>query len=91
MTRDELEPKRQRRRPKPHGADLMGAYEVAHELGIDVANVGRLHGMPEPISELKATRVWFAPDIRKFAATRTTRRSRSKVEDGNAQQLGKVG
>jgi hypothetical protein len=88
-TRDVGEkPRPKRSRPKPRDDDLMGAYEVAHELGINVANVGRLHGMPDPITELKATRIWWAADIREFARKRKTRRSRKVQQD---KQLGKVG
>jgi hypothetical protein len=50
--------------------DIWGAAEVAAELGIAVSNIDRTAGMPAPVAELSATRVWLADDVRAFKAQR---------------------
>ena len=62
-----------------HG-DVMGAKEVAAELGVGVANLRAVARLPEPITEVSATRLWDADEIRKFARERARKRA---AEAGN--------
>ena len=64
--------------------ELMGAAEVANELGIDVSNVGRIQGMPEPKAQLRATKVWSAEEIRDFARRRGEPIRRKRVDHKRA-------
>ena len=61
-------------------ADVMGAKEVAAELGVGVANLRAVARLPEPVTEVSATRLWDADEVRKFARERARKRA---AEAGN--------
>jgi hypothetical protein len=65
--------------------ELMGAAEVARELGINVSNVGRIAGIPEPLQQLAATRVWDAEEIREFSRERARRREGNPTQREEAR------
>jgi hypothetical protein len=50
--------------------DLMGAKEVAAELGTSVPNLRAVRDLPEAVAEVAATRLWDADEIRRFARER---------------------
>jgi hypothetical protein len=55
----------------PGPPEVMGASEAARELGVTVQNLNRLAGFDRlPYQRLRATRVWLAEDVRKFARSR---------------------
>lgn len=53
--------------------ELMGASEVAAELGIARTNLGAIVGLPEPVQVLRRGAIWRAAEIREFAAERRKR------------------
>ena len=60
--------------------DVMGAKEVAAELSVGVANLRAVARLPEPVTEVSATRLWDADEVRKFARERARKRA---AEAGN--------
>lgn len=67
--------------------ELMGAAEVADHLGIKRQNVNRQAGLPAPVQQLRATRVWIADEIRAYALERDRRRdirNQPTETEGNA-------
>jgi hypothetical protein len=50
--------------------DLMGAKEVAAELGVTVQNLRKVANLPEPVEEVSATPLWDAETVRAFARER---------------------
>jgi hypothetical protein len=61
------------KKKRPKVPELMGAAEAAEEIGTAVQNLGSLLGMPEPVAQLRATRVWLADEVRAFAVEYQTR------------------
>lgn len=55
--------------------ELMGARELAELLEVDVSNLRSVSGLPAPVGELRATRVWDAEECRRFARARARRRA----------------
>ena len=54
--------------------EMMGATEVAKELGVSRANLRKVAGLPEPaINYLSRGELWRADVIREFAAKRRER------------------
>lgn len=66
--------------PAPRGKrkagepELMGASEVAAELGARQTNIRQVVGLPEAYDVIAATTLWRAEEIREFAAARRQRR-----------------
>jgi hypothetical protein len=54
--------------------EIMGAKEVAAELGIEVSNLERQSRLPAAAADLACGRIWRADVIRKFAIERRERR-----------------
>lgn len=54
-------------------AILMGRSEVAQELRVQVPNLGKVVGLPEPIAQLRCGAIWDAAEIREFARLRRAR------------------
>jgi len=50
--------------------ELWGVAEVCEELGTTTGNLDRWRGLPEPITRVKATRLWLADDIRAYREAR---------------------
>lgn len=50
--------------------DLMGAREVAAELGVSPSNLGKVADLPPPAKELIRGRLWRADVIYQFAQRR---------------------
>lgn len=54
--------------------ELMGATEVASELGVKRQNLNKVVGLPDPVpQELARGMVWRADLVREFAAERRDR------------------
>jgi hypothetical protein len=62
------------RRKRPKLPELFGRWECAQALGCSTANLDRQRGVPEPIAEVKATRLWLADEIREFVVERDKQR-----------------
>jgi hypothetical protein len=54
--------------------EVWGSAEVARELGVAVTNLKCVAGLPEPFQKIRASRLWWADDIRPFAAEYHRRR-----------------
>lgn len=59
---------------------LMGASEVAQEVGVKVSNLRKVRGLPLPRQHLASGPVWLASEVKEFAADR---RARKQKVDGN--------
>jgi hypothetical protein len=57
------------------GRPLMGLAEVADALDVRVQNVDHVPGVPEPVSKIRATRLWLGSEIEVFAAWRQARKA----------------
>jgi hypothetical protein len=62
----------------------MGAWEVAECLGVHRTNLQFIRDLPEPVQELRATRLWLADDIRQFAKVYESRRQERLARTGSA-------
>jgi hypothetical protein len=58
--------------------ELLGAKEVADELGVRVSNLERVVGLPAEVGDLACGRIWRADVIRPFADERRERRAAEK-------------
>jgi hypothetical protein len=56
--------------------ELMGATEVAEELGVRMSNLGQQRDLPNPVARLARGDIWLASDIREFRHDRAERRIR---------------
>ena len=56
---------------------LWGTAEVCEALGTTTGNLARWRGLPEPVMRVKATRLWFANDIREYLADREARMAKA--------------
>ena len=54
--------------------ERMGAWEVAECLGVHRTNLQFIKDLPEPVQELRATRLWLADEIQAFAKVYIARR-----------------
>ena len=54
--------------------ERMGAWEVAECLGVERTNLQFIKDLPEPVEEVRATRLWLAEEIREFAKVYNLRR-----------------
>jgi hypothetical protein len=64
------------RRTPDRPGDLVGAAEAAAILGVERTRVARYRRsgvMPDPLSELRATPVWFRRDVERFRDKREQR------------------
>ena len=68
------------RRRRPKLPELWGRTETAEALGCSTANLDRQVGVPEPIAEVKATRLWLADEIREFVIERDRQREERRKE-----------
>jgi hypothetical protein len=59
----------------PQAVDLFGAKEAAEALGVRVQNLGKVAGLPSPVTVLACGNIYDARQIRRFAALRRARRS----------------
>ena len=50
--------------------ELWGVAEVCEALGTTAGNLGRWPNLPEPVMRVRATRLWFADDIREYRRVR---------------------
>lgn len=68
-------PRRRRTKPKPPTVpELMGAAEVADELGVAGSNLARVPNLPSPVvTYLRRGNLWLAAEVRAFAADRRKR------------------
>jgi hypothetical protein len=53
--------------------DLFGAKETAEALGVRVQNLGKISGLPRPVTVLACGNIYDARQIRRFAAQRRAR------------------
>jgi hypothetical protein len=56
--------------------ELMGASEVAEELGVRMSNLQHQRDLPRPVARLARGDIWLASDIREFRHDRAERRVR---------------
>jgi hypothetical protein len=63
--------------------ELMGATEVAQELGVKQTNMRKIPGLPEPCTVLIRGALWRADVIREFAAEREVRRADRRAHRSN--------
>jgi hypothetical protein len=54
--------------------ELMGASEVAEELGVQMSNLKHQRDLPLPVVRLTRGDLWLASDIREFRQARFERR-----------------
>ena len=54
--------------------ELMGAKEVADELGVQMSNLQHQRDLPRPVATLSRGDIWLAQDIREFRHERADRR-----------------
>lgn len=59
---------------RPNEPEMMGAKEIAEELGTRQSNIRTIVGLPEPYASVAATTLWRADEVREFAAERRERR-----------------
>lgn len=52
---------------------LMGNAEAAETLDMAQPNLLKTSGLPDPVAEVKASRLWIGEEIRDFAARRKRR------------------
>lgn len=57
--------------------ELWGVAEVASFLGTTSANLDKRAGLPEPVTRVRATRLWQADEIKAYARQR--RREAAKI------------
>jgi hypothetical protein len=62
--------------------ELMGATEVAEELGVQMSNLGQQRDLPKPVARLARGDIWLASDIREFRRDRAERRVRRGLRTG---------
>ena len=63
------------------GLRVYGTKEAAEALGVTTSNIDKVVGLPAPVTEVAATRLWRADEIDAFALERQTRRA------GNGSQV----
>lgn len=71
----------------------MGTKEVAEALGVRPQNIQFVRGLPKPVGQIAASRLWLGSEVREFAerrqAARVIRICREKgaVERGDLMTL----